>query len=110
VNIARHLAVCCSVVAGCVSPQSAERDAEAMQPAAIAAAEDRARTDLDCAALTSKVLSTDHSQVRDAYSLKRILYRIEVQGCNRKTVFAVACALKSPCSAMSESGLVERVK
>ncbi|HEU5283857.1 MAG TPA: hypothetical protein VFU53_08590 [Burkholderiales bacterium] len=109
-NITRHIAVCCSVLAGCALPQSGERDAEAMEPAAIAAAEDRGRTDLDCAALTSKVLSTDHSQVRDAYSLKRILYRIEVQGCNRKTVFAVACAMKSPCSAMSESGLVERVK
>jgi hypothetical protein len=110
VNIGRHVAVCCSVLAGCALPQSGERAAEAMQPAAVAAAEDRARTDLDCAALTSKVLSADHSQVRDAYSLKRILYRIEVQGCNRKTVFAVACAPKSPCSAMSESGLVERVK
>jgi hypothetical protein len=81
-----------------------------MQPGAIAAAEERARTDLDCGALTSKVLSSDHSQVRDAYSLRRILYRIEVQGCNRKTVFSVACSPKSPCSAMSESGLVERVK
>ena len=109
-NIARHVAVCCGVLAGCALPQSVERDAQAMQPAAIAAAEDRARTDLDCGALTSQVLSSDHSQVRDAYSLKRILYRIEVQGCNRKTVFAVACAPKSPCSAMSESGLVERVK
>jgi hypothetical protein len=110
VSIARHVAVCCAVLAGCASPQRAERNVEDMQPAAIAAAEDRARTDLDCSALSSKVLSSEHSRVRDAYSLQRIEYRIEVQGCNRRTVFSVACAPKSPCSALSESGLVERVK
>jgi len=110
VSIARHVAVCCAVLAGCASPERAERNVEDMQPAAINAAEDRARTDLDCAALSSKVLSSEHAQVRNAYSLQRMLYRIEVQGCNRRTVFSVACAPKSPCSALSESGLVERVK
>jgi hypothetical protein len=110
VSIARYLALCCSVIAGCVSPERVERSVEDMQPAAIEAAQERARTDLDCSAVTGKVLSSDHSQVRDAYSLQRIVYRIEVQGCNRKTIFSVACVPKSPCSAMSESGLVERVK
>ena len=86
------------------SPEQVERSVESMQPGAIAAAEERARTDLDCGALTSKVLSSDHSQVRDAYSLRRILYRIEVRGCNRKTVFSVAClhaSMRAPWSCHS---------
>jgi hypothetical protein len=110
VSIARRVAACCAVLAGCASPASVERNVEDMQPAAIEAAQERARTDLDCGAVAGKVLSSEHSQVRDAYSMQRIVYRIEVQGCNRKSVFSVACAPKSPCSAMSESGLVERVK
>jgi hypothetical protein len=110
VSVVRRVAICCAVLAGCASPATVEQSVQSMQPAAIAAAEERAHTDLDCGQVASKVLSTDHSQVRDAYSLRRILYRIEVQGCNRKTVFSVACSPKSPCSAMSESGLVERVK
>jgi hypothetical protein len=110
VSLARRLAVCCAVLAACASPERAQRNVEDMQPAAIAAAEERARIDLDCAAFSSKVLASGHAPVRDAYSLQRAVYRIEVQGCNRKTVFSVACAPGGPCSALSESGLVERVK
>jgi len=110
VSLARRLAVCCAALAGCASPERAQRNVEDMQPAAIEAAEERARIDLDCGALAGKVLSSEHALVRDAYSMQRIVYRIEVQGCSRKTVFSVACAPGSPCSALSESGLVERVK
>lgn len=109
-SIARLVALCCAVLAGCASPERAERNVADMQPAAIDAAEERARIDLDCGAFSSMVLSSEHAPVRDAYSMQRIVYRIEVQGCNRRTVFSVACAPRSPCSALSESGLVERVK
>lgn len=109
-TIARHIAVCCTMLAGCATPERVQRQVQEMQPAAIAAAQERARTDLGCDVVAGKVLSSEHPPVRDAYGLQRILYRIEVQGCNRKTVFSVACAPDSQCSALSEGGMVERVK
>jgi hypothetical protein len=108
---------CCSMLliaalaGGCQIPQArVEASAAAMEPAAVAAAQERARTDLDCGAVQTEVLSRDVPPNQTLYSLHRYVYRIQVQGCNRRTVLSVACVTNSPCSAMSESGIVERVK
>jgi len=99
------------LLAGCQIPASkVEQSVNALEPAAVIAAQERARTDLDCGAVKTAVLSRDIPPNQTLYSLQRYVYRIEAQGCGRRTVFAVACVTNSPCSAMSESGIVERVK
>ena len=104
--VALLLAACQTVTV----PGGAAHNVDAMEPAAITAAKERAQIDLGCGAATATVLSRDYPQNLTVYSVQRVVYRIEVQGCDRKTTFAVACVPNSPCSAMSESGVVERVK
>jgi len=100
-----------ALAAGCQIPAGrVEQSAKAMEPAAVAAAQERARTDLDCGAVQTEVLSRDVPPNQTLYSLERYVYRIQAQGCGRRTVFSVACVANSPCSAMSESGFIERVK
>lgn len=107
----RALAAAALLSAGCQIPTfKIEQSMSAVEPAAITAAQERARTDLDCGAVNTQVLSRDVPPNQTLYSLQRYVYRIEAQGCGRKSVFSVACAPGSPCSAMSESGIVERVK
>jgi len=76
----------------------------------VSAAQERARTDLDCGAVKTTVLAREAPPNQTLYTLARYVYRIEAQGCGRKSVFSVACVANGPCSAMSESGIVERVK
>ena len=104
--VALLLAACKTVTV----PGTAAGNIDAMEPAAITAAKERAQSDLGCGAVKTTVLSRDYPENLTIYSLQRVVYRIEVQGCDRKTTFAVACVPNSPCSAMSESGVVERVK
>jgi hypothetical protein len=100
-----------ALTAGCQIPAaSVEQSMSAMEPAAVSAAQERARTDLDCGAVKTTVLARESPPNQTLYTLARYVYRIEAQGCGRKTVFSVACVVNSPCSAMSESGIVERVK
>jgi hypothetical protein len=100
-----------ALAAGCQVPQAkVQSDVNAMEPAAVAAAQERARTDLDCGAVQTEVLSREVPPSQTLYSLARYVYRIQAQGCGRRTVFSVACVTNSPCSAMSESGTIERVK
>ena len=100
-----------ALAAGCQIPASrVESSVTAMEPTAVEAAQERARTDLNCGAVQTEVLSRDVPPNQTLYTLQRYVYRIQAQGCGRKTVFSVACVANSPCSAMSESGVIERVK
>ena len=99
------------LTAGCQVPAArVEQNVSAMEPAAVSAAQERARTDLDCGAVKTTVLAREAPPNQTLYTLARYVYRIEAQGCGRKSVFSVACVANGPCSAMSESGIVERVK
>ena len=97
-------------LAACKTPQQQEAMVQAMQPMAIDAAKDRARTDLNCQALQTAVLSTEHGDLGDQYSLHRVVYRVEVKGCRLRTVYSVACVPNAVCSAISESGTVDRTQ
>ena len=107
----RFSLVAAGLIAGCQIPAAkVQQDVSAMEPAAVIAAQERARTDLDCGAVKTAVLSREAPPSQTLYTLARYVYRIEAQGCGRRTVFSVACVVNSACSAMSESGTVERVK
>jgi hypothetical protein len=111
---ARRLALAMMIgslpLAGCKTPQQQEEMVQTMQPMAVEAAKDRARTDLNCQALQTAVLSTEHGDLGNQYNLHRVVYRVEVKGCRLKTVYSVACVPNAVCSAISESGTVDRTQ
>jgi|SRR5688572_17483368 hypothetical protein len=92
------------------TPRKIEDQVKAMEPKARAAAEERATTDLNCGAISTQVLSEEHGDLGNAYSLKRVVYRVQATGCGLRTIYSVACSVNSMCGAMSEGGMVERVK
>jgi hypothetical protein len=95
---------------GCVSPERQEGMVDKLEPQAIEAAIDRARTDLNCGAVKPTVLSREHGDLSNQYNLHRVLYRIEVTGCKLSTIYSVACVPNAVCSAISESGTVQRTQ
>jgi len=98
-----------AVLAGCPMPQSkVDRNLETMKPAALEAARERAQTDLNCGSVKGEVLEHDQGDMGKAYGLNRVEYKVKVSGCGRTTTLAVACTPNSVCSAMSDSGIVER--
>jgi hypothetical protein len=92
------------------TPQGVQEMAQSMEPLAIAAAKERAQTDLNCAALKTNVLSRETGGISSEYDLHRVVYRIETSGCRLRTVYAVACTPKGVCSAISEGGTIERTQ
>jgi hypothetical protein len=97
-------------LAACQMPEPLlEQRAATMEPAAVGAAEERAKSDLACGEMRGKVLSRDYPKQQTPYSLYRVVYRVETTGCRKKTVYSVACVSNGPCSAMSDTGgLVEK--
>jgi hypothetical protein len=95
---------------GCYNPERLERLVTSMEPIAVEAAVDRARTDLNCGAVKTAVLSREHGDLGNQYDLTRVVYRIEATGCHLRTVYSVACVPNAVCSAISEKGAVERVQ
>ena len=96
--------------AGCKTQQSAERQMQDMEPAAIAAAKDRARIDLSCESdIDARVLKRTASDA-SAYGLDRAEFEIATTGCKHRIVLNVACG-KGPiiCSALRQNPTVERV-
>jgi hypothetical protein len=95
--------------AGCQStPEQIEQRLAQMEPAALRSAQERAQLDLNCGQVKARILSREAGDQRSAYGLQRMVYRVETQGCSKRTTFVVACAPKGVCSALSENGLVER--
>jgi len=98
-----------ALLAACAMPQSrVEQNIEEMKPRAAEAAKERAQTDLACAGIKAEVLDHDAGDMGKAYGLSRVEYTVRTAGCGRATTYRVACTPKSVCSAMADSGLVER--
>jgi hypothetical protein len=97
------------LLAGCASPERQQDMVNKLEPQAIEAAVDRARTDLNCGAVKPNVLSREHGDLGNQYDLHRVVYRIEVTGCKLRTMYSVACVPNAVCSAISE-GSVQRAQ
>jgi hypothetical protein len=97
-------------LAGCQTPAQTKDQVKAIEPQARAAAAERATTDLNCSAINTQVLNSDHGDLSDPYALKRVVYRVQATGCSLRATYSVACTTSGMCSAMSEGGVVERVK
>ena len=95
---------------GCHNPERLEGLVTTMEPLAVEAAVERARTDLNCGAVKTTVLSREHGDLGNQYNLHRVVYRIEATGCRLSTIYSVTCVPNAVCSAISESGTVQRAQ
>ena len=93
---------------GCHNPERLEGLVKTMEPLAVEAAMERGRTDLNCGTVKTAVLSREHGDLGNQYNIHRVVYRVEAKGCRLSTVYAVACVPNAVCSAISESGTVQR--
>lgn len=97
------------LLSGCFGPEALQRRLDEMQPAAIAAAKERARIDLGCEEpITTEVLSRTPGG-SNGYSLDRAEYKIAATGCRKRIPLAVACTGQSLCSALAEDAVAESV-
>lgn len=107
----RTLPVLCAGVlalAACKnSPEKVEEMVKQAEPLAIEAAQDRAKVDLNCGTVKTKVLSREHGDMTTQRTLHRVVYRIEAQGCRRRALYSVACTPNAVCSAMTEGTGIE---
>jgi hypothetical protein len=78
-------------------------------PAAKAAAQERARSDLNCEKITTEIVSTDEGST-SVYAVDRREYRVAVRGCGKRTTYTVACTKFSVCSALAERSIIERTE
>jgi hypothetical protein len=97
-------------LAGCHNPERLESLVNTLEPEAVEAAVERARTDLNCPTVKTAVLSREHGDLANQYNLHRVVFRIEATGCKLTTIYSVACVPNAVCSAISESGTVQRVQ
>jgi hypothetical protein len=95
---------------GCSNPERQQAMVDKLEPQAVEAAIERARTDLNCGAVKPNVLARQHGDLGSHYDLHRVVYRIEVTGCKLSTIYSVACVPNAVCSAISESGTVQRAQ
>ena len=95
---------------GCHNPERLQGLVTTMEPDAVQAAMERGRTDLNCGAVKTTVLSREHGDLGNQYNLHRVVYRIEATGCRLSTIYSVACVPNAVCSAISESGTVQRAQ
>jgi hypothetical protein len=99
-----------TLLAACTTdPAKQEDQVKALEPQALAAAQERAVTDLNCGAAKGQILSSDHGDLGNAYGLRSVNFRVQVTGCGLRTTYAVRCVVHSMCGAMSEGATVERV-
>jgi len=104
-------AVACLMIAGCnADPQKKEARLKQLEPAALAAAQERGRLDLNCEQVKANVLSVEGAADGRVYSLFRPEYKIATQGCGKRTVFTVACTDEGYCTAMAQNSAIEPVK
>lgn len=104
------LALTIGMLAGCHNPERLQGLVDTMEPLAVEAAVDRARTDLNCPTIKTSVLSREHGDLGNQYNLHRVVYRVETTGCKLTTVYSVACVPNAVCSAISEGGSIQRVQ
>ncbi|MCC7547304.1 MAG: hypothetical protein IT532_06030 [Burkholderiales bacterium] len=102
VALAGLLAACAA------SPSRVQQDIEEMKPRAAEAAKERAQSDLACIGVQTEILEHDAGDIGKAYGLSRVEYTVRAAGCGRSSIYRVACTPRSVCSAMADSGLVER--
>lgn len=102
------LAVAASALGACATKDEIRQRVEAMEPEAQKAARERAQVDLNCGTMTTRIVDRQVGELDRLQGLHRVVYRIEASGCGRKSLYAVACSHNGLCSAMSDSGLVER--
>lgn len=102
------LAVAAGVLGACATKDEIRRRVEAMEPDAQQTARERAQVDLNCGTMTTRIIDRQVGELDRLQGLHRVVYRIEASGCGRKSLYAVACLHNGFCSAMSDSGLVER--
>ena len=103
--------VACVMIAGCkADPQKKEARLKQLEPAALAAAQERGRLDLNCEQVKSTVLSVETAADQNIYSLFRPEYRVATQGCGKRTVFTVACTDEGYCTAMAQNSAIEPAK
>lgn len=103
------LAGAAALLAACAMPQSrVARHIDEMKPNALEAAKERAQSDLACGSVKAEVLEHDAGDMGKAYGLSRVEYKVRAVGCGHATVYRVACTPRSVCSAMADSGIVER--
>lgn len=98
-----------ALLGGCVTPEGLQRKLDELQPAALAAAKERARADLGCdEPIATEVLSRSPGGA-SAYSLDRAEYKIAATGCHKRIPLVVACTAQSLCSALAQDAVVESV-
>lgn len=98
------------VLSACATKDEIRQRVEAMEPDAQQAARERAQTDLNCAKMATRIVDRQVGELDRLQGLHRVVYQVEVSGCGHKSLYSVACSHKGLCSAMSDSGLVERQK
>src|SRR5262245_62126659 len=92
---ARKLAACAAAAAIAAGCATQSQQLAARQPAAVAAALERGRFDLNCPSATGTVLSQDYIQpaIQGPWmmGLNRVEYTVGVSGCNQRTTYVVLC-------------------
>jgi hypothetical protein len=93
------------VLAGCAGQMNSPDPG----PAAKAAAQERARSDLNCEKIASEIVGTQAAGT-SVYDIDRREYRVAVRGCGKRTTYTVACTKFSVCSALAERAIIERTE
>lgn len=109
-RVAIFLMVMVGALAACATKDDIRKRVEAMEPDAQQAARERAQVDLNCGTMATRIVDRQVGELDRLQGLHRVVYRVEASGCGHKSLYAVACSHKGLCSAMSDSGLVERQK
>ena len=109
-RVAVALMVVSCALSACATKDEIRQRVEAMEPDAQQAARERAQTDLNCAKMATRIVDRQVGELDRLQGLHRVVYQVEVSGCGHKSLYSVACSHKGLCSAMSDSGLVERQK
>jgi len=89
------LAACGAAAVFVVGCATQSQQLAARQPAAVEAALERGRFDLNCPSATGTVLSQDYIQpaIQGPWmmGLNRVEYTVGVAGCNQRTTYVVLC-------------------
>jgi len=97
------------LLGGCLSPEALERRLDELQPAALASAKERARTDLSCEEpIATDVISRSAGDARPT-SIDRAEYKIVASGCRKRILLTVACTKQPLCSALAQDAVVQKI-
>ena len=103
------LSVTMLLLDSCASPEALERRLDDLQPAALDAAKERARTDLGCEeSIATNVISRSPGE-SGVYSVDRAEYKIAASGCSKRIILTVACTKNRLCSALAQDAVVQRL-